>query len=294
MFLMIDESCPKKKIGWEKCVISLILFNSFLFTIFFAYSVLMQNKMSILFLIEITFLLGISSQILIFIFEKHEEKKASHIDWKHPPRNFSRNHCEKKLKKPGIVKNIFFKIKPCLEFLIFYQSPVIFHNIKKGWNSAVDHRQLNSNAGHDAIIVNIYSPLSPEYMFQNGIDLLITFFMRKKNSYKIYCCNSSDNFFDIVNNPNATSLWIFGHGTRGSLRCRDKYVIYSELCNQLSPISRNKRYIYQFQCNGGSNEISLVEYLANGRGFANFKENTMGAEIRVYIQKILQDDSWNN
>ena len=167
-----------------------------------------------------------------FDFKVHEEKKANKIDWKHPPQVFTRNHSEKELKKPGIVKNIFFKIKPVLEFLIFYQSPVIFQNIKKGWNSAVDHPQLNSNARHDAIIVNIYSSLSPEYMFQNGIDLLITFFSREKYNYKIYCCNSSDDFFDIVNNPNATSLWIFGHGTRGSLRCRNKYVIYSELCNQ--------------------------------------------------------------
>jgi hypothetical protein len=178
-----------------------------------------------------------------------------------------------------------------IEPIILYSSIFDFLKIQKGWNSAVENPEYKSYDDHDAIIVIGYSPFSREYFSISGLDLLIPFFIENKIKYRVYCCENYETFFNIVNNPKTTTLWILGHGRRGGVRISDSIFSYFDLFEKLSKGARNKKYVYQFYCNSGC-EKSLSEYVAQGRGFANFKKLTPYA-IRGYLKNILRDKSWS-
>lgn len=99
--------------------------------------------------------------------------------------------------------------------------------------------------------------------------------------YKLYHCYDLNTFEGIVRNQKAVNLWIFGHGSRGSISCGNQSIRYKKLRNAPA-----KRYIYQFHCNHG-NEDSLAEYLSNGRGFVNNRTRDV-IQNRVQIKQIVK------
>jgi hypothetical protein len=219
------------------------------------------------------------------------EFKASREDWKnpHPPK---RGSCKNHFENPSLIKTIFVKIKgEVFEPIYLYASFFDFPIIKKGWNTAVNNPESNSNNDHDAIIVMAYSKHSREYFTIAGLDLILQFFIYKKINYRVYSCDNLETFKKILNNPNASSLWILGHGCRGGIRIGDEVVKYSDIVMQLSDDAKNKRYIYQLHCNSGC-DPSLSDLISKGRGFANYQRQ-FPYSIRGYLANILKDEKWN-
>jgi len=250
---------------------------------------LLSPSIRIFFIVGLVIAVELIFQIGVYPFENRKYNKALKDNWKQPKKCST---CEIISIWPEYFRNIYFQFKtiivePLFNYHFFYH----FTQIKAGWNCVVKYKEFMSEIDHDAIIVNIYSPFGKEYIFGDGIDLLISFFVMREIPFKVYCCNNSIDFFNIINNPKCKTLWLFGHGKRGGIRCSDKYVDYSEIVNEMSIDSKNKNYVYQFHCNSGCDK-SLADYLSNGCGFANYQQLDKGREIRGYIENILQDETW--
>jgi hypothetical protein len=229
--------------------------------------------------------------MLIYLIDKYQEYKARQVDWKNPycPKNGS---CQNHFETPSLIKTFFVKIKgEFLEPIYLYASLFDFPIIKKGWNNAVNNPESNSNNDHDAIIVMAYSKYSREFFTISGLDLILQFFIDNKINYQVSSCDTIESFLKIINNPKATSLWIFGHGCRGGIRISDTVVKYSDIVEQLSDEARNKKYVYQFHCNAGC-EPSFSDLIAEGQGFANYQKQ-FPYSIRGYLSNILKDEKWN-
>jgi hypothetical protein len=287
-----DKNCLNEEITYFRFLLSLF---PMIFLLFLVFSSIVSPifNLSTLQILILVILVEILGQFFIGYGNKKMFDTALQDNWKHP-KKCKTSKCESNFYFPEFISNFFFKFKTIiLEPLIMYHFFNHFVEIESGWNCAVKNKQYMSEVNHDAIIVNIYSPLGKEYIFGDGIDLLVTFFTKKNTPFKVYCCCNSQEFFDIVNNPNCKNLWLFGHGARGRIACKDKYVDYSELVNKMSPCSKNKNYVYQLHCNSGC-EKSLADYLSKGRGFANYNTLNKGGEVRGYIENILLDTSWEN
>jgi hypothetical protein len=193
--------------------------------------------------------------------------------------NFINNHQE--------INNFLTFLKSYLEIITGYYSICLFYYIHKGWSMANQKPHFENHKNHVGIIVNIYHDyFGREYCFGFGVDLLIKFF-DNKTPYSVYRCRTKEDFFNIVSNPRVTSIWIFGHGDHGGIRCGDGMFDYRELFGKLSPNFPKKESIYQMHCNDG-NLPALVDLLANGRGFVNNSKNYPYG-LRHYVNKILND-----
>ncbi len=278
-----------------------VKFSRFLYSFFVSYFILFIFFLAVFFLLhmdepnDFIFSLGIFTFVIFFfiqianhLIDIYWEHVAIQEDWK---KSEQKSSCCRFFLVPAWIKQAWFQLKiQFSEPLVLYSFYFDFRLLQQAWNIAVDNPESNSPDEHDALILIYYSPLSREYFSLAGLDLLIPFFIDNKINYRVYCCNNSDFFLEIVNNPKTTTLWIFGHGFRGGVRFFDKLINYSDLVNKLSEECKNKKYVYQFHCNSGC-EKSLSEYIANGRGFANF-QSLMPYAIRGYIKNILNDESW--
>jgi hypothetical protein len=293
---MENEKCLNNEISYFRFWIAFIAVILIMFLICVFVLIVIGLPFQFLPIISINivleiFFLDMIIQFVMYIFEKHKYKKALHDNWKQPIKAL---YCKSCLKFPDFIRKCLFKLRShIVEPVLFYHLIYHFNQIKKGWDSAVKNIQYSAELDHDAIIVNIYSKLGKEYIFGDGVDLLVNFFVERKIPFKVFCCFNSEQFFNIVNNPKCKTLWLFGHGDRGGISCSDKFVDYSELAKEISPLARSKRYVYQFHCNSGCKN-SLADYLSNGHGFANYRYLTKGGEVRGYIENILQDESWEN
>lgn len=269
------RECPDQKITIIR------YFLSFLPVSFFFFILLYAGQLGS---VENLLIVIICFQAFVGTVEIVSEYNSTREDWKHPQPG-------KQCREPPASPPWLFWFRTNIgESLALYNFYITFRYIRKGWNAAVEKPEFNSRDDHDAIIVMIYSCIGREFHFQE-IDLLIEFFTKKGINYKVYCCENYDDFFNVVNNPQAKKLWIFGHGYRGGVRTGNRIVIYSELINNLSINAKNKDYIYQFHCNNGC-EKSLADYLSCGQGFANYKSLLRGGGVRGYIKNIFKDKSW--
>ena len=194
----------------------------------------------------------------------------------------------KKIQKakptPFISSKVIIPLFKKLYFITKFRDYIFYFEIysrcciSKGWKSAQCHPKFMSNTEHDAIII-VHKKFAEKCLY-GGIDLLIDFFRKKEMPYKIYPCYDLNTFEEIVRNQKAVNLWIFGHGSRGSISCGNQFLKYEKLKN-----APGKIYIYQFHCNHG-NDDSLAEYLSNGRGFVNNSFRDM-IQNKVHIKQIL-------
>ena len=168
---------------------------------------------------------------------------------------------------------------------IFYLVILTACYINKGRKSAQSYPQFMSDNEHDAIII-VHEKIAEKCMYGCGIDMVIDFFRKNKIPYKLYHCYDLNTFEKIVRDQNqksgkAVNLWLFGHGSRGSIFCGNKDIKYEKLKD-----APRKRYVYQFHCNSG-NDKSLAEYLSNGRGYVNNRASNM-IQNREHIKQILK------
>mgnify|MGYP001453228014 CR=1 FL=1 len=199
-------------------------------------------------------------------------------------------------EKSGIKRNllhflnyfidIFAYVKSFGEIIAFYSQGYFFYHIRKGWSLANHQSNIDIKKSHVGIIVNQYhTHFGKEYCYGFGVDLLIESF-QNNIPYFVYPCNTKENFFEIISNPNVTSVWIFGHGNHGTILCGDGLLKYQDLFDQLPKGFRPKNAIYQMHCNDGK-QISLVELLSNSIGFVNSTKNTMFG-LRYYTKLNLE------
>jgi hypothetical protein len=174
----------------------------------------------------------------------------------------------------------FLKLRDLIRIVLFYSTPYTAYYIRKGWYSAETYLQFMSDNEHDAIII-VHEKFAKKCMYGDGIDILIEFFRGKGIPYKLYACYDLNTFEGIVRNQNAINLWIFGHGSRGEIKCGNQSLKYEKLKD-----APPKRYIYQFHCNLG-NDASLAEYLSNGRGFVSNRLRDI-VQNREQIKQILE------
>ena len=271
-------------------LISFSISISLFFVIFLILGYLI--KQSIVWALGISIIFETLLQIIFYYWNWSDERVTLKENWKMvPPQAKKVSLCN--CYFPESIKLRIFWIKTRItEPVLMYHIISNFVYMRRGWNAAMINDEFNSDNDHDAIVISIYSKYGREYFFKEGIDLLITFFVKHKISFKVYLCQNSNDFISVLNNPKTKTLWIFGHGARGLLACQDTKLEYSKVVNLLSNESKNKNYVYQFHCNNG-NEKSLADFLSEGEGFVNNKVNTLGS-CRGYIKAILNDSSWNS
>lgn len=147
-------------------------------------------------------------------------------------------------------------------------------DIRKDWDTICENSDkfCPKNEKHNAIMIGIYNRFAPSALLGCGISFLINWFNENDERYRVYFFRNKREFFNVINCPTATSIWIFSHGWRGGIRATDGNCFYSELIKKMNSDALNKDAIYQFHCNPG-NDPSLVELLSVKRGFVNHRFN---------------------
>jgi hypothetical protein len=141
-----------------------------------------------------------------------------------------------------------------------YSNSIVFN--LKGLSVLINenHRAINLNLPHDAIIVTHYKFSIKLLSYELGIHELVNYFQQNNRTYIVYNCYEPEDFKKVVYNPYANNLWIFGHGTRSSLTfgpgIEQKYA-------ELSNAPKNL-FVGQFHYNGFSDvdEESLADLIA--------------------------------
>lgn len=118
----------------------------------------------------------------------------------------------------------------------------------------------NEKETHNAIIITHYKHQIKTPVYSDGFPKLIKNFQKNGIPYVIYNCYEPNDFKNVVYNPYAQNLWIFGHGFRGGLNFgagRNQY--YHELTD-----APKKFFIGQFHCNPQTHpsEQSLAEIIS--------------------------------
>lgn len=137
--------------------------------------------------------------------------------------------------------------------------------VKSGKKSVEDNPELANSPDYVAIIIAVnYSFLDifQDSVFGEGVELLIHFFKERGLSYKVKICRAPKDAEEIIVDPNAKSLWIFGHGKKNNLAFgkngRLKYKKF-EGCPD------KKTFIAQLHCNTGEGP-SLLDVMSDGNG----------------------------
>ncbi|MCX6682622.1 MAG: hypothetical protein NTY71_06520 [Methanoregula sp.] len=86
-------------------------------------------------------------------------------------------------------------------------------------------------------------PISDYY---DGVDVLINYFISNKPPipFKVTEITIKEEAIDLICDPHAQFLWVFGHGQRNKLALQDNFLCYKEITTPL-----NKKFVGQYHCN---------------------------------------------
>ncbi len=138
--------------------------------------------------------------------------------------------------------------------------------------------EFHSELPHHAIIIahkerpnNNGSYSDTDYV--DGIDILINNFRTNvpQINYKVYEVGSKAKLKPIIENPNTTHLWIFGHGKRNSVALHDGGLCYYEVKEV-----GHKTFIGQYHCNSLFG-TSLADY-----NNPDYRDVTRNARLTPY------------
>jgi hypothetical protein len=116
--------------------------------------------------------------------------------------------------------------------------------------------EISDNEKHHAIIV-IATDLRTKFAncFSGVSTLLISFtFQNPRIAHKLYFCSNEGDVRNVIENPNATHVWIFGHGLKHGVTTGKNVLYYCEVKN-----IPQKEFIGQYHCNHGGGK-SLADY----------------------------------
>lgn len=184
-------------------------------------------------------------------------------------------------------RNLGFSIQTFFEAAFFYSSLPIVYYIWNGWNIVNNQNFNQKEKPHVGIIIMEYHKYFGKHFFYGcGIDILIRHF-NQETPYCVYPCSTKEHVLKVISNQDVTSLWLIGHGDHGGISCTDDFFEYEKEIINLPQNFQKKDAIYQIHCNCGTGK-SLVELLANGKGFVNTEEIQL-IEYRILIEKLLNN-----
>lgn len=147
----------------------------------------------------------------------------------------------------------------------------------------------SENQNHEAIILGYGERKPTKYaLLSCGLETLIDAFENNnpKIFYKIYRCTELKNFEKLIEKPEITHLWIFGHGIKHGIELGETIGFYCDI----KKIPR-KHFIGQYHCNTGGGK-SLADY--NHPFTQDITDGLRNSgEIRTSIRKRLSERGIN-
>lgn len=172
-------------------------------------------------------------------------------------------------------------------FLIEYiLTPLFSFVLIPRWLYLKKNSEKIKDKKHIAILLcNNYMP-EKILTYRMNISKLVKYFRKKDWSYKIYFNTNKEKLVKVINDPNATILYIIGHGQRHGVRVNKKEIVY--YCEfEKSP---RKKFIAQLHCNhyGGK---SLADYISENsiKGFVTNKKLT-SYSIDKFIDNVVKGE----
>lgn len=143
----------------------------------------------------------------------------------------------------------------------------------------------SENQAHEAIILGYGKDKPTKYaLLSSGLETLIDSFENHEPIilYKIYRCIEPDKLKNLIEKPEITHLWIFGHGIKHGIELGESICFYCDI-NAIP----NKQFIGQYHCNTGGGK-SLGDY---NKPFTQDITDDLRYpnEIRKSIKRILSD-----
>lgn len=186
-------------------------------------------------------------------------------------------------KLPSIMRRGRKRLQFYFEYII-YLSVLDLYFMHRGYKMACYQPKKQNPEKYDAIIIVSDKCYKRSRMY-GSVDLLIDFFSKNQINHQIFHIDLKEEVRAIISDPSAQSLWIFGHGNRGGVSCRDGFFDYSTV-----HIDHKKEYVYQFHCNGGIG-APLFNIVSEGRGYSSNQLNETFT-IRRDVKQILEDERW--
>jgi len=150
-----------------------------------------------------------------------------------------------------------------------------------------NHSEWHPERLHNGIVI-CPSRGSAESYYSYGPDDLTEYFFTNHIPYKVYACNTIDDFKSLVKNDQIGVLWLFGHGDIGSFRVTNKDVVnYYEF--ETDEYQNHKKIaVYQLHCNLKNTESPnpLSKILVDGWDFQE-KGKHYPWTIKAYIRYII-------
>ena len=195
--------------------------------------------------------------------------------------------------QPSLISHPFEFIYRVLQLSMTYGPFISALEIRGDWHAIWENQEkfCDENERHSAIIIGVYNQFAKTGMLGCGISILIQWLNANNVKYRVYFFKNTMEFFDVMNNPAVTNVWIFAHGWRGGIRTYGAKCPYNELIKKICHESLAKEGVYQFHCNPG-NEPSLVELSKAKRGFVNHRINRLEG-IKAIIQILIENNRMN-
>ena len=79
---------------------------------------------------------------------------------------------------------------------------------------------------HHALICICSASKFPDINYSLGLEVLVTAFNEERVPFLIYQCCNPDEIREILKNPSAHYLWIFGHGWQGGVTFKERRTVW--------------------------------------------------------------------
>jgi hypothetical protein len=150
-----------------------------------------------------------------------------------------------------------------------------------------------SNPEHAIILINPENSLKKLYVYSSGIDLLIDYFEKNKNAFRLYNCHTCEDFYKSF------KIWVIGHGDRHGVsfgKGKGKYCPFCKLEKKYSNDKTPQLFIAQLHCCNHKGR-TLYEYLSVKPGI--FSEGSRSViqnreEIAKWIEKNYKNEVLEN
>jgi len=119
--------------------------------------------------------------------------------------------------------------------------------------------EYNAQEKHIAIVIENKGEICQSRdVIYDGSHLLIEYFLKHKEPYKVYHNIKKAELISLFKNPKITSIFVFAHGTRHGIKIDGQMSFYCELKG-----GAKKNYVAQMHCNPGggmsSKEVGLTK-----------------------------------
>jgi len=188
-------------------------------------------------------------------------------------------------------KKLLKKLSPIGYFIIdgfayyLFYSTIYFGKTSKDFID--NHSEWHAECLHNGIVI-CPSRGSVESYYSYGPEDLTEYFLTNHIPYKIYACNTVEDFKSLVKNDSIGVLWLFGHGNLGGFAVTNKDVVKYYEFETEEYQNHKKIAVYQLHCNSKFPEspYPLSKILVDGWDFRE-KDRHTNLTIKAYIRYII-------